>query len=98
MLLLKINIMRMINENKETTRLVELHIISFGQIAELLGESMTISAPISDVASLRNYLIEQNPPLGDMTFSIAVGQRIVGPTFPVDSNQEIALLPPFSGG
>jgi sulfur-carrier protein len=90
--------MRMTKENKEAKTMLVLHIKSFGQIAELLGESMTISAPVSDVASLRSYLIEQNPLLGDTAFSIAVEQRIAGPTFLIESGQEIALLPPFSGG
>ena len=88
----------MMTENKEPSVAKVLHIKAFGQIAELLGESFEITAHISDVASLRSFLIEQNPLLKDMAFSIAVEHRMAGPDSKVVSGQEIALLPPFSGG
>ena len=70
----------------------------FGMLAEKLGaDSLEIENPGSSEA-LRRQLLLQFPSLQSLTFRIAVDRKIVQAETNITAGQEVALLPPFSGG
>ncbi len=71
---------------------------AFGMLAEKLGtDSLEIENPGSSEA-LRRLLLQQFPALQSLTFRMAVDRKLIQVDTDLTSGQEIALLPPFSGG
>ena len=71
---------------------------AFGMLAEKIGaDSLEIENPGSSEA-LRWLLLEQFPALQPLTFRMAVDRKLIQAETDISAGQEIALLPPFSGG
>jgi molybdopterin converting factor small subunit len=71
---------------------------AFGMLAEKMGtDSLEIENPGSS-EMLKQQLLAQFPELKDMTFRMAVDRKIIQAETDISAGQEIALLPPFSGG
>jgi molybdopterin converting factor small subunit len=76
----------------------QIRLKAFGMLAEKLGaDSLEIENPGSSEA-LRRQLLQQFPSLQSLTFRIAVDRKIVQAETNITAGQEVALLPPFSGG
>lgn len=80
-------------------------ILLFGRLKDAFGAaSIPLPAGAATAAALRTKLAEANPDLADMLRSrsirIAVNQSLVAdePGTSISSSDEIALLPPLSGG
>lgn len=73
-------------------------ILFFGQLVDITGTSSIKLTDISDTDDLKNRLQQQFPDLKKMTFSIAVNKQIIQKNTTLKSEDEVALLPPFSGG
>lgn len=71
-------------------------IIAFGQIAEIVGNSLTVEA--ADTDSLKKILEEKFPSLRSLRYQIAIDKEIISTNTQIVENTQIALLPPFSGG
>jgi molybdopterin converting factor small subunit len=70
----------------------------FGMFAEALGvETVTVNSS-GTVADLRKNLLDLHPVFHQVPFRIAVDQRIALESEHVNEDQELAALPPFSGG
>ena len=71
---------------------------AFGMLAEKIGtDSLEIENPGSSEV-LRRQLLQQFPALQSLTFQIAVDRKLIQVETTISAGQEIALLPPFSGG
>ncbi|MDA0314462.1 MAG: MoaD/ThiS family protein [Bacteroidetes bacterium] len=71
---------------------------AFGMLAEKIGsESLELVNPGSS-EFLRQQLLEQFPKLKSLTFRMALDRKIIQADTDISQGQEIALLPPFSGG
>ena len=80
-------------------------ILLFGRLKDAFGAaSIPLPAGVVTAAALRTSLAEANPELAEMLLSrsirIAVNQILVAneATAPISASDEIALLPPLSGG
>jgi len=80
-------------------------VLLFGRLKDAFGAPTIPLPPGADTAAaLRARLIEQNPDLADMlrakTVRIAVNQELVADEVgtPIHAGDEIALMPPLSGG
>ncbi|RZJ69020.1 MAG: MoaD/ThiS family protein [Flavobacterium sp.] len=71
-------------------------IIAFGQIAEITGKKFETSSP--DTEMLKSWLFQKFPALETKKFLIAVNKRIITDTINLEDNDEVALMPPYSGG
>ena len=77
---------------------MNLKIKYFGMLAEISGcseEELEFSK--TSVSELIETLFERYPPLKEKDFQVAQNHEITSREMPVTEN-EIALLPPFSGG
>lgn len=75
-----------------------LKIKIFGVIAEKTGTGDLTIPFVDDTDKLYSMLLEKHPRLEGVKFTLAVNRQIVHQNSSLDQNDEIALLPPFSGG
>jgi molybdopterin synthase sulfur carrier subunit len=77
---------------------MQLNIKYFGLIAELTTcNEETLEFSEATIADLKEVLVEKYPELKTKDFQIAQNKEIVSSNAIV-SGEEIAILPPFSGG
>ncbi len=75
--------------------------MSYGALTDITGSDamgFAIPQPLISAAELMSLLIERYPALDGKTFRIAVNERFVTGEFEVGSGDNVALMPPFSGG
>jgi sulfur-carrier protein len=83
---------------------MELRILLFAGLAEMAGKdcldvsATELGAGERTVASLRQYLELQLPSLAASGYRVAVDHSYVNDQFVLHEGQEIALIPPVSGG
>lgn len=77
-----------------------MDVLLFAGLAERLGcTRLTLEPPWpATVSELRQRLVSEWPELAPVTFRTAVNQRYVLDSEPVRPDDEIALIPPVSGG
>lgn len=75
---------------------MQITVVAFGQIAEFMGEQFTIDVP--DIAALRRVLESQYPQLAVIKYAIALNKKVVTSNADFSENDEVALMPPYSGG
>ena len=76
---------------------MNINIIIFGQLCEILGEKLVIEN-ISDTESLQQALHKKFPDLANFKYVMAVNKKQVTANIQLTENCIVALLPPFSGG
>ncbi|MDT0686611.1 MoaD/ThiS family protein [Autumnicola psychrophila] len=76
----------------------QLNIKAFGMLAEKLEASEFQFPYYQNTKELLDRLKAKYPQLDSQNFSLAVNQQIVRENTALNGNEEIALLPPFSGG
>jgi molybdopterin converting factor small subunit len=74
-----------------------LRLLFFGKSAEITGCHERTCNYCSQLVQLQTFLFETYPQLKSVGFVIAVNRKIVT-TANLQPNDEIAILPPFSGG
>lgn len=72
--------------------------LAFGRLSHLPLANMTVPAGISDSKSLRRWLAERWPELEDPSVRVAINQALVHDNAPLSPGDEVAFLPPMSGG
>lgn len=77
---------------------MKIQVKVFGQLAEVIGSSELTMMNITDTQSLREKIVVDFPGLNAFPFAIAVDKKISKDNRAIKAGDEIALLPPFSGG
>jgi len=72
-------------------------ILYFGQIQSITSLAKEEINGASNLIELKNKLIEKYPKLANANFVFSVNQKILEEAT-LKENDEVALLPPFSGG
>lgn len=75
-----------------------IKVMIYGQLEDVTGASVISLVNINDTDMLTENLFKQFPLLKHKKFLVAVNKQVVTEKTTFDSNAEIALLPPFSGG
>lgn len=72
----------------------------FGKLTDILPPEEIVRVPLSGWFDLQKYLYDKYPALEDEKFSVAVNLSLRDKTedFPIAEEDEISLMPPFSGG
>lgn len=76
-------------------------ILAFGICREIFATSelKIESEIINDVASLKDYLAKSYPALGHLkSYMIAINNEYAFDSQVINANDEIAIIPPVSGG
>jgi sulfur-carrier protein len=77
------------------------NLLFFGRLRDAVGASiLDVDLPedIRDTRTLRAWLAEQLPALGDPSVRIAINAELQPADAPIAEGDEIAFLPPMSGG
>jgi molybdopterin converting factor small subunit len=72
----------------------------FGLVAEHIGaqmETIDVSDSVCTVAELRQFLESKYEGLGKLSYQVSRNRKLVA-SGELNQGDEIALLPPFSGG
>ena len=79
---------------------MQIEVKYFGMVAEAAGKSSEEIELItsSNVRALKSLLENKYSTLEDMSYKVAVNQAIADEDAIIESNYEVALLPPFAGG
>lgn len=77
---------------------MELEILTFGQISDIIGKSTIKLSHINNTDELINNLSQQFPELKNTRYIVAVNKHIVHQNIQLNPGDVVALLPPFSGG
>lgn len=70
----------------------------FGHLGDIIGKESLDMVTCGDVGEVRGLLLAKYPGLQTASFQVSVNRQIVTDEFPVNENDELALLPPFAGG
>ncbi len=77
---------------------MKINLLSFGQVADIIGEANLSITDIQNTEELKDWLIDKWPKLQSIKYSIAINRNIIQENTELQNEDTVALLPPFSGG
>lgn len=78
---------------------MRIKVLFFGLLKEMVGKSeLELEVPMQDTEILKRFLEKKFPSFTKTNYLVAVNQNIVREKIKISDGDEIALLPPFSGG
>lgn len=77
---------------------MEIEIISFGKLAELITINRLMVDEVFDTDALMRYLEKQFTGLEHIKYKLAVNKQIVHTNTRLTAGSVVAIMPPFSGG
>jgi molybdopterin converting factor small subunit len=75
-----------------------MRLLAFGKLSHLPVGEIEIPAHVADTISLRRFVGARWPELNDPGVRLAVNQTLVNEAVPLTRGDEVAFLPPMSGG
>jgi len=75
-----------------------MKMLAFGRLSHLALDRLDIPPEVTDSEALRKFVAECWPELNDPRVQLAVNQTLVRDVVPLSPGDEIAFLPPMSGG
>lgn len=87
--------------NQITFVRMQVTVLFFGSLTEAVQANSllwTFNADVPTVANLRLQLEDAYPTLIGKTYRVAVNQQFVEDAFVLNLGDEVAMMPPFSGG
>jgi sulfur-carrier protein len=75
-----------------------MNIKVFGQLEDITQANEIALEAVNDTEQLLQLLFEKYPALKEKKFKVAINKKMIKEKTMLQSNDEIALLPPFSGG
>ncbi len=76
-------------------------ILLFGKLAEVAGwrqRDIVLPAHVTTLGALRIYLADTHPEIGAASTRAAINRHVAHLDDPVTDDDEIAFMPPMSGG
>ena len=77
---------------------MEIKVLLFGELAELAGSEKLLLNNIDSTSEAIELLRSTYPALASKKYAIALNKQLIKDTQPMINGDELALLPPFSGG
>lgn len=78
--------------------MAQINIKVFGKLSDVIKKDQLTMQFQGNSEMLMNALKSEYPDLGNFQFSIAINRAITSEVIDLNDGDEIALLPPFSGG
>lgn len=76
----------------------KIKILLFGVLVEKVEKNELFFSIEKDTDTFMSNLKTRYPVLNELKFSLAINKKIISENTVLNSHDEIALLPPFSGG
>lgn len=77
---------------------MDINVLFFGVLAEVTGISFKHYRNVKSYGDLRLRIEDDYPEIVHYTYRIAVNNEIVNNDPPLNDGDEIAFMPPFTGG
>jgi molybdopterin synthase sulfur carrier subunit len=77
---------------------MNITIILFGQLSDIIGHETLMMSEVLDTDQLQVQLKQHYPGLAASKFVIVVDKQLVQENTRLNEDNIVALLPPFSGG
>lgn len=77
---------------------MEVNVLLFGQIVDIIGKSSIKVDDVEDTNALVQKLQSMYPALANSKYAVAVNKKIINSNTLLQQGEEVAILPPFSGG
>ncbi|MBM3401857.1 MAG: MoaD/ThiS family protein [Bacteroidetes bacterium] len=77
---------------------MRVHLTLFGQLSDITGKREMILDDIPDTATLLETLNTMYPQMANTKFAMALNTKVIKENTILHGDNNIALLPPFSGG
>jgi sulfur-carrier protein len=77
---------------------VKMKVKVFGKLVEMVGSTELEFSACTDLDSLKRELKQTYPAMNNVQFAIALNNKISAGNSVLQEEDQIALLPPFSGG
>ena len=77
---------------------MQVHLTLFGQLADITGRTEMTLHDIPDTETLVQTLNELYPLIANVKYAIALNRKVIKDKTILIGDNNIALLPPFSGG
>lgn len=72
-------------------------ILLFGELKEIAGTGF-LETDAKDIETLKTELISHWPSFANKTLNIAINKKVIHENKPITAKDEVAVMPPFSGG
>lgn len=79
-------------------RMKQIKVVTFGKIQDIVTSSTTVSFEGKNMIELKTLLLSLYPNLENEFFQMAINQNLSNDMDLIQDGDEVALLPPFSGG
>ena len=77
---------------------MKIKILVFGQLSEIINVSELALLAVNNTDEFNKKLFELYTKLNEIKFTMAVNKKIIHENTPLNHEDVVALLPPFSGG
>lgn len=77
---------------------MKVTILVFGNIADIIRQPLLVVDDMKDTDTLITYLQNEYPNLHNLRYVISLNKKIIQQNEILHDGDELALLPPFSGG
>ncbi len=77
---------------------MEINLLSFGQIVDIMGMDTLKIPGVKNTNELNEFLVKAWPQLQSIKYTIAVNKKVIRENTPLQHEDNVAILPPFSGG
>lgn len=78
--------------------MIKVTVKLYGILAEIAGKPSLILENVSDSDDLKKHLLYLFPEMREHTFIVAVNNKLINKPTKLTNGDEIAVMPPFSGG
>lgn len=85
-------------DNFKCIETMEVRVLLFGLLAEYCQSKELFLSNVNCTDDVQKQIIARYPMLSGMKYFISVDKNIIHSNTSINSNSEVALLPPFSGG
>jgi sulfur-carrier protein len=83
---------------KEQVKKMDIKIILFGQLGDVAGSNEILLKSVTDTKDLQEQLKKQYPAVAASKYIITIDKKMIQGNTLLQENNQVALLPPFSGG
>ena len=73
-------------------------LLFFGVLTDVTGTHEYSLEPVADVNALKAAVASKFPGVAEYQFNVAVNQEIVHENAAISDGDEVAFMPPYSGG
>jgi molybdopterin converting factor small subunit len=77
---------------------INIHVLAFGQIVDIIGQSTINYQTPNTLSAFKKRIENDYPLLSKISYRIAINKKLALEDTAIIEADELALLPPFSGG